>query len=675
MGAAESKVIPQSPQLPTPHHHRREPGTSNPPDNRIVDILRALFVAVAAAFVWFHWYEPFHSFSVIGVLATLVGGYPIFRQAVENILERRMTMELSMTIALVAALVIHEFFTALIITLFVLVAEILEDLTVGRGRRAIGDLLHFLPKTAEVFQDQIPVVVPVSSLKRGDRVLVRPGAYITVDGEVFKGSSYVDQSAITGEPLPTRKERGSLVYAGTVNQLGMLEVFVNKVGRDTSFGKIIETVERAEHSRAPIQKTADRLAGYLVYFALGAALLTFAVTHNLRSTIAVVIVAGACGIAAGTPLAILGAIGRAAKAGAIVKGGLYMEQLGRIDTVVLDKTGTLTFGSPKVIEIRPASGKSIDELLRCAGIAERNSEHPLARAILEHAQRVVGIFPPPDHFEYRLGYGVTATWGHKIIRAGSLIHLRDNGVRMDERPQANGMTEVLIACNREYLGQILIDDKVRDEAKQAIHELQSMGIQAVLLTGDSESAAKRLGDELDLDDAVGQLFPEEKLQHIAALQSFRRKVAMVGDGINDAPALTKADVGIAMGSGTDVARESADVVLIGNNLLKLAETLQIARRCRRIIYQNFYGTVLVDAAGMAFAAIGLLTPVLAALVHVLSELVFILNSARSLPSKRLPALKPTLGSTRQSVGSGYGRPDASKVAECKGESTWLNDDL
>jgi heavy metal translocating P-type ATPase len=345
-------------------------------------------------------------------------------------------------------------------------------------------------------------------------------------------------------------------------------------------------------------------------------------------------VAGACGIAAGTPLAILGAIGRAAKAGAIVKGGLYMEQLGSIDTVVLDKTGTLTFGTPTVIDVRPATGKSINDLLRCAGIAERNSEHPLAKAIVEHAQTEVGIFPPPEHFQYEPGSGVTALASGTTIRVGSASYLSDNGIPFLDRLPAGGMTEVLVARNREYLGQILIDDKVRDEAKQAIHELKAMGIQSVLLTGDSSSAAKRLGNALELDDAVGQLLPDEKLQHIAALQRFQRRVAMVGDGINDAPALTKADVGIAMGSGTDVARESADVVLIGNNLLKLAETLRIARDCRRIIYQNFYGTLLVDAAGMVFAAIGFLTPVLAALIHVVSELIFILNSSRLLPSNK-----------------------------------------
>ena len=272
-----------------------------------------LLVAVAAAAVWARLWEPFARFSVIGLLATLVGGYPIFKEAWDNIRERRMTMELSMTIALVAALLIGEVFTALIITLFVLVAEILERLTVARGRRAIGDLLELLPRTAVVRRGEDTFETTVGELRRGDTILIRPGALIPADGTVTAGRSFVDQAAITGESLPVEKVRGEAVYAGTVNQAGALEVWVERVGRDTSFGRIVEIVERAEHTRAPIQKTADRLAGYLVYVALGAAALTFSVTHNVRSTIAVIIVAGACGVAAGTPLAILGGIGRAAR--------------------------------------------------------------------------------------------------------------------------------------------------------------------------------------------------------------------------------------------------------------------------------------------------------------------------------------------------------------------------
>src|ERR1700730_9502290 len=296
------------------------------------ELTRIAFVVMAAAAVWFRLWEPFRNISVIGIAATLIGGYPIFKEAFENIVERKMTMELSMTIALLSALAIGEFFTALVITAFVLAAEVLEGLTVGRGRRASQDLLDFLPRTLSVRRNNEVLEIPAESLRLSETVIVKPGGRIPVDGVVLSGRSFVEQAAITGEAMPVEKLTGDSVYAGTINQSGALEVRADKLGRDTTFGKIIDAVERAEKSRAPIQKTADRLAGYLVYFALGAAVLTFIVTHNVRSTISVVIVAGACGIAAGTPLAILGSIGRAAREGAIIKGGRYLETLGAIDT-------------------------------------------------------------------------------------------------------------------------------------------------------------------------------------------------------------------------------------------------------------------------------------------------------------------------------------------------------
>src|ERR1700728_3224412 len=328
----------KSPKLNEP-----APGTESEEHGHGVEwaeLVRIAFVFLAAAAVWFRLWEPFPHVSVIGIGAALIGGYPIFKEAFESIIERKMTMELSMTIALLAALAIGEFFTALVITAFVLAAEVLEGLTVGRGRRAIQSLLDFLPRTATVRRNGEVQEIPLDQVKVGDTVIVKPGGRIPVDGIVLGGRRFVEQASITGEAMPVEKTLGHMVYAGTINQSGALEVGAQKLGRDTTFGKIIEAVERAEKSRAPIQKTADRLAGYLVYFALGAAVLTFIITRNVRSTISVVIVAGACGIAAGTPLAILGAIGRAARQGAIVKGGIYLEALGHLHTVFLDKTGT-----------------------------------------------------------------------------------------------------------------------------------------------------------------------------------------------------------------------------------------------------------------------------------------------------------------------------------------------
>jgi heavy metal translocating P-type ATPase len=601
----------------------------------LIEVLRVVFVALAAAAVWFHLWEPFHRVSVIGLVATLIGGYPIFKEAFENVLERRMTMELSMTIALVSALAIGEFFTALVITAFVLAAEILEGLTVGRGRRAIQDMLDFLPRTASVLREGRIFEVDTKTILPGEVVVIRPGSRIPVDGRVLSGHSFVEQAAITGEPMPSEKSAGSEVYAGTINQAGTLQVRVERLGKETTFGKIIEAVENAERSRAPIQKTADRLAGYLVYFALGAALLTFLITHNLRSTISVIIVAGACGIAAGTPLAILGAIGRAARKGAVIKGGIYLEALGQLNIVFLDKTGTLTYGTPLVSTVRSTPGISQRTLIEAAATAERNSEHPLGRAIVRFAERQGMQGADPEFFEYRVGRGVRASLRGTSIVVGNRALFEELGIAYPEK-EIDGKeagTEVLVARGGRYCGSIVVTDQLRPSAAPAVKALGEMNIKVVLLTGDTKAAAQAVADQLGIIEVYSELLPEQKTTFIAEQVKKGRTVAMLGDGINDAPALSEATVGVAMGAGTDVARESADVVLIGNDLAKFVDTVSIARNCRRIILQNFYGTLIVDTIGIGLAAAGFLNPLIATLIHVVSELTFILNSTRLLPSR------------------------------------------
>jgi heavy metal translocating P-type ATPase len=598
-----------------------------------VELIRIAFVAFAAIAVWFRLWEPFPHVSVVGIAATLIGGYPIFKEALENIIERKMTMELSMTIALLSALAIGEFFTALVITGFVLAAEVLEGLTVGRGRRAIQDLLDFLPRTVSVRRNNEAIEIPAESLRLSETVIVKPGGRIPVDGVVLSGRSFVEQAAITGEAMPVEKLAGDPVYAGTVNQSGALELRADKLGRDTTVGKIIDAVERAEKSRAPIQKTADRLAGYLVYFALGAAVLTFIITHNIRSTISVVIVAGACGIAAGTPLAILGAIGRAAHKGAIIKGGLYLEALAEVDTVLLDKTGTLTFGTPQIRDVVSADGFTERQIIAAAAIAERKSEHPLAKAIIARAVELAIPVVEPDQFAYTPGKGVSADYRGEEIMVGSRTLLMERGVRIlpVNGYGIGGVSEAYVARAGQLLGTIHIADVLRPEAKSAVAAMRDMGLKTVLLSGDAQQVTTLVGRDLGVDEAVGELLPDQKAKWVSELRGKNRKVAMVGDGINDAPALVEANVGIAMGSGTDVARESADVILIGSDLSKLVQTLRIARRCRGIIMQNFVGTLVVDSIGVGMAAFGLLNPLLAAFIHVTSELAFILNSTRLLP--------------------------------------------
>jgi Cd2+/Zn2+-exporting ATPase/Cu+-exporting ATPase len=633
-----------------PQHHRdkqtqeREAHVPNKGQEHALshnDLIRIGFVGLAILAVWFRIWEPFAKVSILGVAATLIGGWPIFKEALENLLQRRMTMELSMTIALVAALAIGEFRTALIIVFFVLIAEVLEGLTVGRGRRAIKHLVDLLPRSAFVRRSTGTTEVSVEEIRIGDVVIVKPGTRIAVDGVVLSGHSAVDQSPITGESLPVEKIKGSEVYAGTINQSGVLEVEVRNIGRNTAFGRIIEAVERAETLRAPIQKTADTLAGYLVYFALGCALLTFLITRDARSTISVVIVAGACGIAAGTPLAVLGGIGRAARNGVIIKGGVYLEALGKIDTIVFDKTGTLTLGKPIVSHIRAAANTRESDVIEAAAIAERNSEHPLARAILEKANEVSLPFAEPDAFQYTPGKGVECSYGGETILIGSGSFVQDHGFDISGFPASDAVSEVLVARGGRLLGRIGIADGLRLGAAQAISEIHKMGLRTMLLTGDTAAVAQTIARELGIDAVQAELLPQQKAESVRRLRQQGHTVAMVGDGINDAPALIEANVGIAMGAGTDVARESADIVLIGDDFKKLVESLRIARWCRRIILTNFAGTLLVDGVGVGLAAFGMLNPLLAALIHVVSELVFILNSARLLPAAvGVPSGKP-----------------------------------
>ena len=596
-----------------------------------LELGRIGLVGLAIVVTWLRLWQPLPHFDIVGFAAVLIGGYPIFREASADLLSRRMTMELSMTIALVSALVIGEVFTALVIVFFVLIAEVLEELTVGRGRRAIQDLLKLLPQEVELRRADGVRSANLAELTSGDVVLVRPGGRVPVDGVVTSGHSFIDQAAVTGESMPVEKIPGARVYAGTVNQSGVLEIQTETVGRDTAFGKIIEAVEQAERSRAPVQRTADRLAGYLVYFALACALLTFIVTHNARSTISVVIVAGACGIAAGTPLAILGAIGRAARQGAIVKGGLYMETLSKVDTVVLDKTGTLTLGNPEIISIDPAQGVQRERLLRVAASAERYSEHPLARAVLKTASEISLSTIDPEEFSYTPGKGIFCSVDGEETAVGTRTFLLEHGVRVSAPAvDHDSSTEISVSHGRVYMGSLSIADVLRPEAVEAVRALKEMSIRTVLLTGDTASIGHAVGRQLQVDEAEAELLPQQKLDRVRVLRGAGKTVAMVGDGINDAPALMEANVGIAMGSGTEVARESANVLLLGNDLQKVVELIKIARRCNRIIMFNFAGTLGVDAVGVGLAACGFLNPVLAALIHVTSELIFILNSARLL---------------------------------------------
>ncbi len=607
------------------HHHE----TSNAEYVRLG--LMALVILASLIGWWQHWMSR----DWLAFAATLVGGFPIFKEAWENLRKRRVTMELSMTLALVAALCIGQFLTALVIAFFVLFAELVEGYTVSGGRRAIQNLIDALPRQVRVRRAGQERELSTNEVAAGEMIIIRPGERIPADGVVSKGHSFVDQASITGESLPIEKVEQSKVFAGTINKDGVLEVIVEKIGRDTTFGKIIEIVEQAEKSRAPVQRIADRLAAGLVYFAFGAAVLTLIVTRNITSTIAVIIVAGACGVAAGTPLAILAGIGSAARRGIITKGGLYLEQLSRIDTVVLDKTGTLTLGIPEVTAVRGLDEATENDVLQTAAIAEQHSEHPLGEAIVRRARERNLPLREYSQLRYAPGKGIVVEESGTRIMVGTRALFEEHGVLVPPNALSEGgdhdgagKTVVLVGRDRCVLGTVTLADQLRAEARNAVKDLKAQGYRVILLTGDSSETATVIGSELGVDESSGNLLPEQKVERIRELLRAGRKVAMVGDGVNDAPALAEATVGVAMGQGTDVALETADVTLMTSDLSRLVEVLAISKRCYRVIMFNFWGTIVVDATGIVLAFFGMLAPIIAALIHVGSELAFILNSAR-----------------------------------------------
>jgi heavy metal translocating P-type ATPase len=500
-----------------------------------LEVIRLVVMAVALTLSWFgawksiasNWFHLSHSIASIDFIAlaiTLIGGYPMYKEAFENIRSRRMTMELSMSIAVIATLFIQQYFTGAIITFFVQFAELLEHLTVSRGRRVIEKLIALLPNQATIKRGDKEVEINIADLAPDEIIIIKPGGKIPVDGQVLKGNSFVDESSITGESLPVEKTEASKVFAGTINQNGVLEVKASRVGKDTMFGKIIDIIEQAEKSKAPIQKVADKLAGRLVYLAGGGAIITYLITHDVVSAIAALIVAGACGVAAGTPLAVLAGIGRTAKEGIIVKGGIYIEQLSKVDTIVFDKTGTLSFGSPEVMEIKNFNGVGKDEVLQLAACAEQHSEHPLAEAIMRKAKEEKLNFESYSAIEYLPGLGmICKQTNQNEILAGNQALMKQKSVSVgtDVKNYVNerkdkGETIILISSANKIAGAISIADKLRTEAIQAVKEIKTLGCRVILLSGDSNATAKAIGEKLQVDEAIGEMLPHQKMKLPAA---------------------------------------------------------------------------------------------------------------------------------------------------------------
>jgi Cu+-exporting ATPase len=513
---------------------------------------------------------------------------------------------------------------AVIITL-VLLGQVLELRARRRTGAAIRELLSLAPPTARVVKDGQEQEVPLEEVQQGDILRVRPGEKIAVDGKLTEGKSTIDESMITGEPMPVEKQQGDPVIGGTVNQIGSFLMTAEKVGHDTVLSRIVNMVADAQRSRAPIQKVADSVAGYFVPAVVIVAILTFlvwaiaapeqpALAWAFVNAVAVLIIACPCALGLATPMSIMVGVGRGAKEGVLIKDAEVLETLEKVDTVVVDKTGTLTEGKPKLTEVVPVDSFDEADVLRFAASVEQNSEHPLSHAVVLGAKDRNLSIPPVAEFSSVTGGGVQGTVEGRSVLVGKRALLADRKVQnlaaLDRRAdelQSQGRTVMFLAVDRQFVGLVAVSDPIKASTPEAVKTLHELGMRVIMLTGDNEKTAKTVADKLGIDDYQAGVRPEDKHERIKALKEEGGRVAMAGDGINDAPALAEADVGIAMGTGTDVAIESAGVTLVKGDLRGIVKAVQLSRHTMRNIRQNLFFALIYNALGVPIAA-GVLYP-------------------------------------------------------------------
>ncbi|GBC97688.1 putative cadmium-transporting ATPase [bacterium HR17] len=570
--------------------------------------------------------------------AALIAGIPIARECVESLRERQISMEVLVTLAVAASLVIGEFHAGAVVAVLLLGGSVLEQLTAARARSALTALLQLVPQTALVRRGGTEREVPISEVQWGDHVLVRVGERIPVDGVVVAGESAVDESPLTGESVPVDKTVGDQVFAGSINLTGVLEVDAQRVGSETTLGRIARLVQEAQASQAPIQRLADRYARWYVPTALALAAIVWAITDDIVRGITVLIVFCPCALVLATPTAVAAAIAHAARRAVLVKGGEFLEAVGQVRLIALDKTGTLTVGKPQVTEIVPLDALSTDALLQLAAGAERLSEHPLGQAICRAASERRLVLPEPDEFRPFAGRGVAAQLNGMRVCIGRLAWLREQGTQVPDTVlqriaelEAHGRTVLPVAVNNRIVGLIALRDTLRPSAKNAVAALKAMGVKVVMVTGDNERVAKVIAAEAGIDEVHANLLPEDKLRLVREWQQRGLTVAFVGDGVNDAPALAAADIGIAMGAaGTDVAMETADIAILSDDLHKLPELLRLSRRTLRVVWQNIAFSVAVNLGAVIAAWAKWIDPVWGAFIHESSAMAVILNAMRLL---------------------------------------------
>ncbi|OGP80016.1 MAG: hypothetical protein A2V86_09800 [Deltaproteobacteria bacterium RBG_16_49_23] len=586
---------------------------------------------------WLH-LGPAYLPTAFAIVSLILGGYPILKSAIKALFIPDLNVDTLVSIAAIAATSVGAYQEAATVIFIMLLGEFLEHLTVGKTRKAISSLIQLAPKTAWVRREEGEVSVPIEEVKAKEIVIVKPGERIPVDGKIISGCGSINQSMLTGESIPIEKGAGDRVYCGTINEAGSCEIETTQVAEDTKLAQIKRLILEAQSEKSPTQRVMDRFTRYFIPAILLIALAVFLVTGDPIRAITVLIVACPCALVLGTPTAVVAAIGNAARQGILIKGGVYLEQMGKLKALLMDKTGTLTYGRPKVVEVKGLNGKDEKEVLYWAAIAEKRSEHPLARAVMGRAEEIGLNIPHPESFENFRGKGVRVQWDGRKILVGNPLFLREGGIEVPDSvkkilisKESEGTTSLLITLDHRIIGTISIADTLREKAKATIDRIRREGLSEIwMLTGDSESVANRIGKELGIRYEAG-LLPEEKVLRVKEWKKQGQTVAMVGDGVNDAPALAAADVGIAMGgAGTDVAVETADIALMTDELEKISTTIRLSRKALRVIKENIAFALVFNAVLVLLSAQGWVTMILGAVMHQASSLLVILNSMRLL---------------------------------------------
>ncbi len=589
---------------------------------------------------------PYFLNAGLALVATLFGGFQRFIAGFKDIYNRRITVNVFVTVALIATAAVGEFRAAAIIVFIMAVAGALESYTLDKTRKSIRNLLDLTPKMTTVRRGENEVSVPLSEVHVGDVVIVRPGDRISVDGVVVAGASSVNQAPITGESMPVEKFIGSEVFSGTLNESGRLEIRTTRTGKDTTLARIVHLVEAAQETKAPIQNVADRFTTWFLPIVLILAVIGFLTSGDIKVAVSVLLVACPCAFAIATPTAVTAGISNLARQAVLVKGGIFLELTGKLNTLLVDKTGTFTFGRPKVTDMVSFDGMPEKDILRLAAVAEKYSEHPLARAVMALTRERNIEVPDPDKFKIEPGMGVAAEWNNKEILVGNVEFLRNHRVsitgeikRKVAEQAARGNTPILVVNDRKPIGLVAIADEIRPETSIAIASLKKdIGIQNItMLTGDNHRVAKSVSEQIGVDDFQADLLPEQKQQFVKRLKNKGHIVGMIGDGINDAPSLAIADVGIAMGAGgTDVAIETADVTLINDNLLRIVDLIWMSRKVFQRIKLNIFFSIIYNTIGLALGSLGMLTPVLAVIFQEAGCITVVISSTLLLWAKSNP---------------------------------------